>query len=77
MSGAIAKAVNLDFEFDEVWYLHTYPDIAKAVRDGVVPSGRVHYVKFGRDEGRLPTAQFDPKMVCQRISHRGGGGGKH
>lgn len=39
---------------DEQWYLKQYPDIAQAVRDGVVPSGRAHFISDGYFEGRLP-----------------------
>jgi phytanoyl-CoA hydroxylase len=60
-SGEIAER---DFKFDEAWYLQAYPDIAKAVRDGIVPSGLIHYMKFGRTEGRLP-CQFDPKWYAK------------
>lgn len=46
-------------EFDEVWYLEKYPDVAQAVQNGDMPSGRVHYIRYGREEGRLGFA-FDP-----------------
>src|ERR1017187_9861385 len=64
MSSGIAEFADRDFEFDEAWYLQAYPDVAEAVRDGVVPSGLTHYVKYGRDEGRLPSA-FDPKWYAK------------
>src|ERR1700722_6511051 len=53
MGNPVADIAGRDFGFDEAWYLEAYPDIAKAVQDGVVPSALTHYVKFGRDEGRL------------------------
>lgn len=54
-----------EVEFDEVWYLDRYPDVAQAVRNGVIPSGRHHYINFGRDEGRLPCAYaFDPEWYA-------------
>ena len=40
-------------QFDEQWYLTRYPDIALAVKDGRIPSGRHHYLWHGFDEGRL------------------------
>lgn len=55
----LTDSTGQEIEFDEVWYLGKYPDIAEAVRDGVIPSGRNHYIRFGRDEGRLGFA-FDP-----------------
>ena len=33
-------------------YLAANPDVAAAVRDGLLPSGYEHYVRFGRAEGR-------------------------
>jgi hypothetical protein len=41
-------------EVDEAWYLERYPDIAEAIREGVVKSPRVHFVNDGYFEGRLP-----------------------
>jgi hypothetical protein len=40
--------------FDESWYLTTYPDIVKAIRDGRFKSARLHYLNFGYFECRLP-----------------------
>ena len=42
--------------FDEVFYLKEYPDVAAAVATGAFASGRDHYDKHGRSEGRLPSA---------------------
>jgi hypothetical protein len=39
---------------DEGWYLSTYPDVRKALTDGVVPNARTHWVKFGYYEHRMP-----------------------
>jgi hypothetical protein len=38
--------------FDEGYYQATHPDIAQAVADGHLPSGRHHYEICGFDEGR-------------------------
>ncbi len=38
--------------FDEADYLRRYPDVAVAVRDGRVASGKAHFVERGRAEGR-------------------------
>ena len=39
--------------FDEKAYLAGNPDVAEAVTRGVVQSGKVHFLKFGKAEGRL------------------------
>lgn len=39
-------------DFDEVDYLRRYPDVAAAVADGLVDSGRTHFVQRGRYENR-------------------------
>lgn len=38
--------------FDEAAYLSANPDVAAAVAAGVISSGRNHYLRFGRYEGR-------------------------
>jgi hypothetical protein len=43
-------------KFDEAWYLNKYPDVKEAVKRGVVPSGREHYLQSGYYEHRMPTA---------------------
>lgn len=43
-------------EVDEAWYLERYPDIADAIRQGIVPSPKAHFVNDGYFEGRLPFA---------------------
>lgn len=47
-----------DFEFDESDYLAAYPDVARAVLNGEILSGRQHYLSFGRAEGRA-SYRFD------------------
>jgi hypothetical protein len=47
---------NVD-EFDEDWYLKFYPDIGAAVARGDLPSGLKHYLAYGRQEGRFPSAK--------------------
>jgi SAM-dependent methyltransferase len=44
-------------EFDEDWYLKFYPDIGAAVARGDLPSGLKHYLAYGRQEGRFPSAK--------------------
>lgn len=43
-------------EFDEEFYLNTYPDIRRSVESGLVSSARDHYVRFGYYEHRFPHA---------------------
>jgi hypothetical protein len=40
------------YAFDEVGYLTSYPDVAEAVREGQIESGRAHYWLRGLLEGR-------------------------
>lgn len=41
-------------DIDEKWYLTRYGDIAEAIRSGVVPSAKMHFVNDGYFEGRWP-----------------------
>lgn len=41
-------------EVNEAWYVRTYEDIGKAIKDGVIQSARQHFVDDGYFEGRLP-----------------------
>lgn len=41
-------------QFSETWYLDTYPDVKKAVKERTVTSGLAHYVESGIYEGRYP-----------------------
>jgi hypothetical protein len=43
-------------DVDESWYLGTYPDIAEAIKSGVVASAKAHFIEHGYFEGRLPFA---------------------
>lgn len=45
-------------EFDEAFYLATYPDVAQAIASGAELSAWHHYLHFGRQEGRIAT-RFD------------------
>jgi len=55
----------LDFDFDEAWYLQNYPDVAKGVREGNCSSGLDHYLRHGRSEGRKPSAGFDAEWYVR------------
>ena len=41
------------WDFDEAWYLSTYPDVEAAIRKRLFPSGWMHFRKVGYFEGRL------------------------
>ena len=49
MVGLIEKV-----KVDEDWYLSAYPDVGKALADGVVPDCKTHFVRFGYFEHRMP-----------------------
>lgn len=45
--------------FDEIWYLHAYPDVAAALVAGALTSAWDHFRLSGTAEGRNPSAFFD------------------
>lgn len=47
--------------FDRSWYLSMYPDVAEAGLDPLE-----HYVRFGHQEGRRPSAYFDEAGYRER-----------
>jgi ELWxxDGT repeat protein len=47
--------------FDEAWYLAQNPDIANAVKNGILASGFAHFQASGETEGRAPSAFFNPR----------------
>ena len=47
---AILNAIDVD----EAWYLERNREIARGVRDGVVKSGKDHFIHNGYFEGRMP-----------------------
>jgi SAM-dependent methyltransferase len=52
------KAVIAAATFDNGWYLQVYPDVAAAVREGIVGSGYDHWRHSGKAEGRIPPPGF-------------------
>jgi hypothetical protein len=54
--GEIAEQVDPDF--DEATYLRAFPDIADAVRRGVLDSGLAHFRSTGRSEKRLEKPEY-------------------
>jgi hypothetical protein len=58
----LLKKMIIGIEVDEEWYLRTYEDIAKAVREGIIKSAQHHFVEDGYFEGRVPF----PMLVDER-----------
>ena len=56
-------------DFDEEFYLAANPDVALAVRAGQFRSGREHYDRFGRKEGRSALRGEVPDGAV-RMDHR-------
>jgi hypothetical protein len=50
----LLKRMIVGTEVDEEWYLRTYEDIAKAIREGTIETAQQHFVEDGYFEGRLP-----------------------
>ena len=51
---AILRQMIQGIKVDEAWYIRSYEDIGKAVKDGDVVSAKQHFVNDGYFEGRLP-----------------------
>ena len=50
----LIRALLAGLEVDEAWYLARNPDVAQGIRDGVLRSGREHFIDHGYFEGRQP-----------------------
>jgi hypothetical protein len=50
----LMKRLIADVPVDEPWYLERYPDIAEAIRQGIVASPKSHFIHEGYFEGRVP-----------------------
>jgi hypothetical protein len=48
------RQVIIGVEVDDTWYLERYPDVAEAIKQGILQSARLHFVNDGYFEGRLP-----------------------
>lgn len=63
----LLKTMLAGIEVDEEWYLRTYEDIARAVRDGSVKSAKQHFVDDGYFEGRMPfPVRVDERWYLQQ-----------
>jgi len=52
------KKQGVKVEFNEGEYLEANPDVATVVKEGGLISGREHYDKYGKNEGRLLKRKF-------------------
>lgn len=57
-----------DENFDEAGYLAANPDVASAVRDGHMPSARVHFDAFGLAEARSIRRPVPPEMKASKLA---------
>jgi hypothetical protein len=55
---AILRAAFAGPAFDADWYIATYPDVATAIAEGIVPDAVTHFVRYGYFEDRRPRS-FD------------------
>ncbi|PHR81061.1 MAG: hypothetical protein COA64_03130 [Henriciella sp.] len=51
---SLIEALLRNVEFDEDWYLESYPDVRQGLEKGVIESLHRHYLRLGYYEGRLP-----------------------
>ena len=65
-SPVVATTMPSRNEFDEHAYVHLHPDVAAAIRTGVVGSGWQHYLLHGFKEGRPWIPQPDPLVAVRR-----------
>ena len=66
------EEIATDLNFDEKAYLRANPDVANAVSDGTIESGRIHFEYFGKHENRklnlsLSAISDAKKRKLQRI----------
>ena len=53
-----ARRISPNAQFNEMWYLEKYPDVADAVQTGEKVSGFAHFCDAGWAEGRFPAARW-------------------
>lgn len=58
-----------DLIFNEAEYLAVNPDVAAAVKEGNFPSGREHYEKYGKGEGRMLKRSFGRTSREEKMFH--------
>ncbi len=58
VAGSVGREEPVDPDFDESAYLRAFPDIAEAVRRGMLPSGLAHFRQTGQAELRLEKPEY-------------------
>jgi hypothetical protein len=54
-------------KFDESFYTAYYSDVYEAKKEGLIPSGYLHFLAIGKEEGRLPTHDLS-KCLEKKLS---------
>jgi len=62
------RAIVVNVDIDEGWYLRRYPDVAEAVRAGTFKSAKDHFVNNGFFEGRMPFDSARQRIARDRIA---------
>jgi hypothetical protein len=66
----IIKSILIAVPVDEPWYRNAYPDVAKAMDDGTLPSPAYHYAERGYFEARFPFEIIvDEEWYVSRYDH--------
>jgi hypothetical protein len=64
---SVIRLILAAVDVSERWYLRQYDDIATAVRNGIIFSGRHYFIEDGYFEGRLPfPIQIDEPRYLER-----------
>ena len=58
-----------ELEFNEAAYLAANPDVAVAISNGSFHSGREHYQKYGKGEGRMLKRLFGRSSREEKVFH--------
>lgn len=58
-----------ELEFNEAEYLAANPDVADAISNGSFHSGREHYEKYGKGEGRMLKRLFGRSSREEKVFH--------
>lgn len=58
--------IDIPVDFDEKWYLEFNPDVAEAVKNGSIKSGKEHWLCNGKNESRL---YAKPKTTVNNFSN--------
>ena len=56
--------------FDEAWYCRRYPDVAAAVKCGLIASAHGHFVDYGFFEGRSPASAWSTESLSSLIAQK-------